>query len=375
MMKGFNLKNAWEFVVYCFKDKWVWYRVSKYLGSFLFALFFAAFRVEISESIRNFIVLLISPEKSIFEYSVDFYTAAYLLSSLLFMGFLVLFYGGINIKAKEKFELAINEVRTSIYRAPNVNIFSAYPVICNSVINHLRNAKLSKKEAKSEKKRDFEVMFQDVLSDICDFASKFTNEKKEHFSADFMIFFDISKDTDVISRLEANPNYLNNHIRPEFLQGVLATIGDLCHPSPMGQGRKVIIPIINERKKNLAQITGPASAFLKGDCIIEDTARIFQNHENANGMEEFRHDIEDFYQKNQEFFKSFAAFSLTYQDGRKGLNKIGVGVLNIYFEKENILGTDKKFHSTFAAFILPIAYTMAHELRKYIDMYRDEINI
>ncbi|MEX2513326.1 MAG: hypothetical protein WD398_10515 [Cyclobacteriaceae bacterium] len=369
------MKKVWFFFIDCSKDRWVWYRVLKYLGSFLFALYFAAFRVEISESTRNFIVLPFSPDKSISDYNVDVHTVVYLVLTLIFLILLVFFYGGVNIRGNKKFELAIEEVRSSIYRAPNVNIFSAYPVICNSVINHLRNAKLSIKE-KNEKKQDFETMFQDVLSDICGFASSFTNQKKELFSADFMIFFDILKDKDIISKLEMNPSYLNNHIKPEFLQGVLATIDDLSYPHPMEHGRKVIIPIINERKKKLAQVTGPASAFLQGECIKEDTSNIFGQFEKVNGMEEFKNDIEDYYQKNTDFFKSFASFSLTYKDGTRGFHeKIGVGVLNIYFKNENILGTDKKFHNTFSAFILPIAYTMAHELRKYIDIHKKDIII
>jgi|SRR5690606_27736096 len=94
-----EMKKVWYFFMDCSKDRWVWYRVLKYLGSFLFALYFAAFRVEISESTRNFIVLPFSPEKSISDYDVDVHTVVYLLLTLVFLILLVFFMGALTLEA------------------------------------------------------------------------------------------------------------------------------------------------------------------------------------------------------------------------------------------------------------------------------------
>ncbi|WP_339877952.1 hypothetical protein [uncultured Algoriphagus sp.] len=341
-------------------DNGVWEKFFSYFIPYILGIIFAGFKDRISGSIRLFFQTVFS-DKKISESYVDWLTSIYILITFSFLFWLVFYYGKRNKTGNEKMDSAISDIKNSIYKAPNIKIFDQYGPIYKSIMKSIWLAKNAKIPISKEA---YEMIFINVLDGLRDLISRFSNIEKSKYSADLMIFIKTENDV-LIKELEKNKTCIRNYIKIEYLKGVLTNLPEIYSFDGLdNKNRQITIPIINERKINLSQVPGSGLAFLKGEYYCKNTLDSSKEYDSL--PEKLKDDVVKYYEKNRNFFNSFASFSLICE-GEQGVDV--VGTLNIYFKDENILGSDATFHSTFEAFALPILNSLAYELRDYVQLY------
>ncbi|WP_373496215.1 hypothetical protein [Aquiflexum sp.] len=272
--------------------------------------------------------------------------------------------------------IAIEEIKTTFFRTPNIRIFLLYGNLTKYIIQSFHLARnLYGQNPIPE--AIYSNTIKDALGEVCKVIHQFMDQPKEEFSANIMVFIDNRKveGSRIINELKKNKELfiIGNHLDSSCFNGVLLSLNELNYNMDNIQPNLFAIPLLNNKLIKEKQIPGAASAFFDGEFIMDDTLKIEDNHVEISN--DIKSQAEVFYKKNKDRFRSFGSFSISLIDSdHSNKNKhIMIGVLTLYYKNINILGEGTSFHSTFNALLQPILHSLASELDNYLNMYRDDL--
>ncbi|MDW3210315.1 MAG: hypothetical protein R8N23_10635 [Reichenbachiella sp.] len=364
-----------------------------YLGSVLFALFLAIYREEILTGTKVFFATVFSDDLVFASLNVSWIALLYYLSTFIWVVFVSVHYGLINKSGEARVQSAIDEVENhvlsavddikyAIYKTPNMEALSnAVPDFRTTIYLLKRLEALKSSDPSPESKERCESIFNEILHRGCQLLADFMRKDIEQFSANIMIGIENTKENEVlmekVRKLNKNTPVPRHYIANRYIMCALISANKLHFPIGNGKVTNMVSMVLRDDIEELDQIPGPCLAYRKGEYIIPNTVAIEKEFQHL--PDRVRKQTQKFYNDRSNNFLSLASFDLSFDEFKRSeeakvtTRPRSVGVVNFFYEKENIISADSEFHAAFSAVIQPILVLLAEELWYYICTYKEEV--